>query len=142
VKVICDMETDTLSIVLRNGRGILVVSLVAWLLPVAGCARSTPAPPKDVGTTATVGLPESDPPVLSRAVADRIRPGMSQEDVLAVLQDAARETPSAKSSVEAAVTQGKMNTIRYDLTVTQGKRKLVLAFRDNKLVEKAQEGLE
>jgi hypothetical protein len=117
-------------------------ALVAWLGVVAGCGRSTPVSSKDVGTTTTVGLPESDPPVLTQAVADRIKPGMSQDEALAILQDAARDTPSAKSSVEAAVTQGKLNNIRYDLTISQGKRKLVLAFRDNKLADKNQEGLE
>jgi len=87
-------------------------------------------------------LPESDPPVLSKAVAGRIKPGMSQKEVLSVLQDAARDTPTAKSQIEATVLQGKLNSIRYDLTVIQGKRKLVLAFKDNKLVDKTQEGLE
>ncbi len=108
---------------------------------VAGCERTSPAPSKDVGTTTTVVLPESDPPVLSKLVADRLKSGMPQEEALVVLQDAARSTPSARSSVEAVVAQGKLNNIRYDLTVTQGKRKLVLAFRDNKLVEMKEEGL-
>lgn len=123
-------------------RFVVLACLLAWLSVVAGCGPSTPTLPQDVGTTATVGLPESDPPVLSKAVAQGIKSGMSQDDVLSILQEAARDTPSAKSSVETAVTLCKLNTIRYDLTVTQGERKLVLAFRDNKLMDKAQEGLE
>ena len=51
-------------------------------------------------------------------------------------------TPTAKSSVDAAVTQGKLNDIRYDLTITQGPRKLVLSFKDRKLVEVKQHGME
>jgi hypothetical protein len=109
---------------------------------VAGCEQSSPTLPKDVGTTTTVGLPEGDPPVLTKAVSDRIKPGMPQQEVLAILQDAARGTPAAKTSVDAAVTQGRLNNIRYDLTLTQGNRKLVLSFRDNKLSDKKQEGLE
>jgi len=58
----------------------------------AGCGQSTPDLPKDVGTSAEIGLPETDPPVLSKEVAGRIKPGMSQEEALAILQDAARNT--------------------------------------------------
>lgn len=120
-------------------RVFLLASLLATLV---GCQQSPPTVSKETGTTAEVGLPESDPPVLFKAVADRIKPGMSQEEALAILQDAGKNTPSARSSLETIVTQGKLNTIRYDLTISQGKRKLVLAFRDGKLVEKKQEGLE
>jgi len=110
------------------------------LLPLAtGC---TPAVPKDLGTTTKLDLPDSEPPVLSKAVADRIHVGMSQEEVLSLLQGAALAMPSAKSSMEAIILQGKLNSIRYDLTVAQGKRKLFLAFKDNKLVDKSQEGLQ
>jgi hypothetical protein len=107
-----------------------------------GCGGGTPASPSHVGTTTTVKLPESDPPVLTKAVADQIRPGMTQEEVLVILRNAARDTPSAKSSVEAAYSQGKMNPIRYDLTLSQGTRKLALAFKAEKLAEKKQEGLD
>jgi hypothetical protein len=89
-----------------------------------------------------VGLPDSDPPVLTKAVADRIKPGMSQEEVLGMLQEAGKHTTTAGSLLDNMVTQGKANPVRYDLTVTQGKRKLVLAFRDAKLLEKKQAGLE
>lgn len=86
-------------------------------------------------------LPESDSPALTQAVADRIQPGMSQDEVLAMLQDVAQGTPSAKTSLEHARRQGS-NNIRYVLTINQGKRKLVLTFQDDKLADKNQEGLE
>lgn len=122
------------------------ILLLVWL-PVAlptlvGCQPSAPTLSKEAGTTAAVELPESDPPVLTKAVAERIKPGMSQEEVLGILQKAGSNTPTAKSSLEVVGTQGKLNTIRYVLTVTQGKRKLVLAFKNAKLAEKKQEGLE
>jgi hypothetical protein len=106
-----------------------------------GCGQGTPSLPKGAGTTAEVMFPESDPPVLSPAVADRIKPGMSWEEVLGILQDAARDTPAAKSNLDPVAALGKLNSLRFDLTVTQGKRKLVLRFRDGKLAEKTQEGL-
>jgi len=118
---------------------ILLASLVTLLPLATGC---TPAVPKDLGTTTKLDLPDSEPPVLSKAVADRIHVGMSQEEVLSLLQGAALAMPSAKSSMEAIILQGKLNSIRYDLTVAQGKRKLFLAFKDNKLVDKSQEGLQ
>ena len=118
----------------------LLTMLFASLLTMIGCGKD--ALPKDVGTSATVGLPESQLPVLTKAIADRMRPGLSQDEALTILQDAALDTPSAKSSVEAAVVQGKLNSIRFDLTITQGPRKLVLAFKDGKLVDKTQEGME
>lgn len=122
---------------------VLPLMCLPALLPLlVGCQRSPPTWTKETGTTAEVGLPDSNPPVLSKTVADRIKLGMSQEEVLSLLQDAGRNTPAAKSSLEAAATQAKLNSIRYDLTVTQGKRKLVLAFREAKLAEKKLEGLE
>jgi hypothetical protein len=116
--------------------------LLASSLPVlVGCGQDTPSLPKGAGTTAEVMFPESDPPVLTRGNADRIQPGMSWEEVIGTLQDAARDTPAAKSQLEPVAALGKLNSLRYDLTVAQGKRKLVLRFRDGKLAEKTQEGL-
>lgn len=122
---------------------LLALTGVNLLLPV-GCGQPAPAPPlsKEVGTTATVGLPASDPPVLSRTLAERIKPGMTQDAVLSILQDAASATPSAKSMIDAAATQARLNNLRYDLTVMQGKHKLVLGFREQKLAEMRQEGFE
>ena len=71
-----------------------------------------------------------------------MQPGLSQDESLSILQDAVRGTLTAKSSVDAAVTQGKLNDIRYDLTVTQGTRKLVLTFKDRKLADVKQQGME
>jgi hypothetical protein len=112
------------------------------MLLLIGCGQNASTLPSNAGTTAKLELPESDPPVLTKAIADRIRPGMSQEEVLALLRDAARDTPSAKSSLETIYTQGKLNNVRYDLTLTQGKRKLVLAFKSDALTDKKQEGFE
>jgi hypothetical protein len=116
--------------------GLLFVALL-----IAGCGRPAAPPPAGVGTTASVGLPESEPPVLSAALADRLKPGMAQGEVLQTLADAAKDTPSARSTLDAVVKQGGLNNVRYELTVTQGKRTLVLRFRDNKLVEMKQVGL-
>jgi hypothetical protein len=110
-----------------------------WLPIGSGCTKKETAPlSSNVGTSATVQLPEIGMPMLTKVVADRIQPAMAQADALAVLQEAS----ASNSLINAAVNQGKLNNIRYDLTVTQGKRKLVLHFKDNKLVEKSQEGLE
>ena len=117
-------------------------ALLVALSVLAGCGRDGPAVSPDAGTTAELQLPESNPPVLTRAVADRIRPGMPQEAVLSLLRDAARDTPSARSSLETVSTQGKLNNIRYNLTVSQGKGVLKLAFKDAALVDKEQSGLE
>ena len=120
---------------------IFSLGLLSSLPTLVGCGQGTPSLPKEAGTTAEVMFPESDPPVLSPAVADSIKPGMSWEEVLGILQEAARDTPAAKSQLEPVAAQGKLNSLRYDLTVAQGKRKLVLRFRDGKLAEKTQEGL-
>ncbi len=121
---------------------LLPMCLFASVSTFVGCQPSPATALKETETTAEVRLPESNPPVLSKAVADRIKPGMSQEEVLGILHEAGKNTPAVGSLLDNMVTQGKANPIRYALTVTQGKRKLVLAFRDAKLVEKDQEGLE
>jgi hypothetical protein len=104
-----------------------------------GCRRNNVT---DVGTATTLQLPESEPAVLTKDIADRIQVGMSQEQALSILQAAARDIPSAKSTVDVVVTQGKLNNVRFDLTVIQGKRKLALAFKNGKLVDKMQDGLD
>jgi hypothetical protein len=118
-------------------------TLLVGLCLLVGCGTGTPPPPiGNVGTTSMVGIPESTPPVLTKAVADRIRTGMAQGEVLGILRDASLDTPSAKSLVELASTQSKMNSIRYNLTIVQGKRRLALAFKDEKLVAKTTDGLD
>lgn len=119
-----------------------LVCLSAMLATLVGCQKSPPTLSEDAGTTAGVQFPESNPPVLSKAVADRIKPGMSQDEVVGILLDAAKNSPTAKTSIENTVTLVKLNSVRLDLTVSEGKRKLVLAFRNAKLTEKKQEGLE
>ena len=126
-------------------------TLAIGLSSQVGCGTDTPVPPSDsgapvppgkAGTTSTVELPESTPPLLTKAVADRIRQGMTQGEVLGILLDASRDTPTAKPLVELASTQSKLNPIRYDLTIVQAGRRLVLAFRSEKLAEKTLEGLD
>jgi hypothetical protein len=117
-------------------------ALVVALLVFVGCGKEPAAPTADMGTTATLVLPESGAPVLTPTVAGRMKPGIAQDEALAILQEAARDTPSARSSVEAVVTQGRMNPIRYDLTVGQGPRKLVLRFKGGKLVEASKAGFD
>jgi hypothetical protein len=120
-----------------------MISVPISLFALAGCGSARPTIPDHIGTSTTIVLPESDPPVITKALADRIRPGMNQEEVLALLRDAGRPKEQAKSLVEVAEFQGKLNSIRYDLSVWQGKtRKLSLSFKAEKLVEKKQEGLD
>ncbi|HEV2969130.1 MAG TPA: hypothetical protein VGY55_04010 [Pirellulales bacterium] len=134
---------------LSHRRHLLPVwTLFVSLLTPTGCGQNNQTPPKEKdvekeldGTSTAIALGETEPPVLTKAIADRIRPGLSQEEVLSLLQDAARNTRAA-GSLDSAVALGKLNDIRFDLTVSQGKRKLVLAFKDRKLVDKTQEGLE
>jgi hypothetical protein len=108
-------------------------------LMLVGCRQSeTP----NVGTTAEVQMPETDPPVITKALAERMQPGLAQADALSILQDAARQLPSVKSYTDFIVVSGNLNPIRYDLTVRQGNRKLILAFKDGKLAAAQQDGLE
>jgi hypothetical protein len=125
----------------------LLTLFVSLLTPI-GCGQNSQTPPKEKevekemdGTSTAIALNETEPPVLTKAITTKIRPGLSQEEVLSLLQDAARNTPAA-GSLDSAVALGKLNDIRFDLTVSQGNRKLVLAFRNRKLVDKTQEGLE
>ena len=67
---------------------------------------------------------------------------MPQEEALAILRDAGGDTPSARSMLEAMYTQGKLNNLRYDLTLSQGRRKLVLAFKNDARVDKKPEGFQ
>jgi len=127
---------------LSRYRRLVGTPLLFSLVAVVGCGRGMPALPSYAGTTSYVQFTESNPPFLTEALARRIRPGMPQEEVLVILRDAAQNTPSAKSSIETAYTTGKLNPSRYDLTIAEGKRKLVLAFKAEKLAEMKQEGLD
>ena len=111
----------------------------------AGCAESPTPPPvvaSNPGTTSTVQFPEAASPILTKALADRIQPGMAQDAVISILIDAAKGEPSAAGMIEPIAKQSKLNPIRLDLMLTQGKRKLILAFKSDALVDKKQEGLE
>jgi hypothetical protein len=87
-----------------------------------------------LGADVTVKWPETNPPVLSKLLFDRIKVGMSLEEVLATV----RETLGKSFLTD----QPPSNPVRYDLTITQGKRRILLNFRNNKLVDKWHEGLE
>lgn len=118
-----------------------VLSLMALSALFSGCDSPTPQLSRDVGTTLTVELPENEAPVLSNSHAERIKLGMLQDEVVAILQEAAKNTPS-QSMIDLLATQGKLNTVRFDVTVIQGKRKLVIAFKDGRLTDLKQEGME
>jgi len=126
----------------QRRRCLLLLPLFGLLLAPIGCAKSPSPQPKEIGTTANFELPDGDPPILTKAMADQIVPGLPQDVVLAYLQEAARDTPSAASSLEVAAEEAKLNKLRYDLTIVQGKRKLMLSFRDAVLVDVKREGLE
>jgi hypothetical protein len=109
----------------------------------AGCGADRSETGGDgVAITRARILPESDTPLLTRALADRFRLGMAQDEALEILRNAARDTPSAKSLSEATDMQGQLNPIRYELTLIQGKARLVLTFRDKRLAEKKIGGLD
>ena len=123
-------------------RPFLLTPLLVSALAIVGCGHRESALPSDVGATAEIELPASDPPVLSKALASRFQSGMRQEEILSILRDAGRDTPSAKSLVETAYQHGKLNNIRFDLTVIQGKRKVVLNFKNENLVHKTKAGFD
>ncbi len=123
-------------------RRIRLTLFLVSLVGIAGCRSDNPPIPSYVGTTTEIVIPESNPPVLTRALADKIRPGMAQREILAALREAGSATELARSLVETAELQGKLNNIRYDLSISQGNRKLSLSFKAEKLLEKKQEGLD
>jgi hypothetical protein len=123
----------------------LLLPLASLLLPLAGCGQSTPAPSSSeaaLGTATTLELPEGNSPVLTKAVVDAIKPGMSQDKVRGILREGAKDNPAAKTNIDTAAMQGMMNDAKFDVTITQGKRKLTLSFKGNSLVDKSSEGIE
>ena len=102
-----------------------------------GCGNSQTPYAVDIGTTAMVQLPDGDPPVLTKELANRIHVGMSQREVLTMIRNAGRHIRSAKSLLELAYDQSMVNPIRYNLTMVQGRRKFALEFKSEKLEKKA-----
>jgi len=102
-----------------------------------GCGndQSSPSP------IARVELANTKPPIVTKAVADQITVGMNQQDAMALLVKAAG-TMSPKYFLEAIAGQSSLNKPRFELTLSQDNRKLVLKFKDEKLVEKSSEGLD
>lgn len=97
---------------------------------------------KDFKATTVVGLPETNPPTLDKSVADRLTIGMDQDQALATLKEATQHAPQTGSSFDNIIEQGQVSGAHYDVTITQGKRKLVLKFKDKKLVDMQKGGLE
>jgi hypothetical protein len=119
--------------------------LALLLLPLAGCGQTAPSSSSEEGTVGTatkLELPEGNSPVLTRAVVDAIQPGMSQEKVREILREGAKDNPAAKSNVDTVSMQGMLPDAKFDLVITQGKRKLTLSFKGKALVEKSSEGIE
>lgn len=112
------------------------VLLVTALLLVAGCSgvrRSTLEQPNK--TTSTIEIKEDQPVFVSKALGDRLKSDMTVQQALSALEAAAQDQPLVKSNLEALVPKDTVKQ-RYELTITQGKRKLKLIFVENKLREK------
>ena len=107
-----------------------------------GCDYLKKPIPVDGGTTAMIQLPDDGPPILTKALADKLVTDMPQVEALKMIRDAGFAVETAISSLQLALDQAEQNPIRYSLTFTQGKRKFSLEFREEKLKKKAFEGLE
>ena len=119
-----------------------VLSALCAVAACVACDRKPQAVVPNAWTTAEVALPPTDPPVVDKALADRFTVGMPQDDAVAVLQSAATSRPVNGSYFQNVADQARLNGVRYDLTVTQGRRKLVLKFRKEKLVDVQKHGLD
>ena len=119
-----------------------VVLLAIAILSFQGCGAEPTPISVDMGTTAMVQLPNTEPPILNKELADRVRVGMSQRDVLTILRDAGRVLPSVKSELDLAYEQSMLNPVRYTVSLLQGKRKLMLDFRSEKLEKKTTLGFD
>lgn len=97
---------------------------------------------KDFRATTVVGLPETNPPAIDKSVADRFTIGMDQDQALATLKEATQHAPQTGSSFDNIIEQGRLSGAHYDVTIAQGNRKLVLKFKDKKLVDVQKEGLD
>jgi len=126
-----------------------VALLSALLLAIAsssGCDRkrsgSGQNAQKDFQARTVVGLPPTNPPTLDKSVADRFTIGMPQDQALAALKEATQHAPQTGSYFDNVIEQGRLSGAHYDVTITQQNRKLVLKFKDKKLVDVQKEGLE
>src|SRR6185437_13498362 len=116
-----------------------VALLCTFILTISlsvGCdqkrATSNQNAQKDFRATTVVGLPETNPPAIDKSVADRLTIGMDQDQALATLKEATQHAPQTGSSFDNIIEQGRLSGAHYDVTITQGNRKLVLKFKDKK----------
>ena len=119
------------------------LALMTLCLPLtAGCSGTTSSTVVTATTTrSTLDISEKEPVVLTKALAEKMKPDMSFEQVLEVLKNATQDQPSVKHRVDGLFPKEKI-TKRYELTLKQGQRKLLLIFVENKLREKNPEYLE
>jgi hypothetical protein len=124
---------------------VIVLASFAFCYPfVAGCGKGddfVQVTKDDVRTNTTMELPETDPPILTKALAEQIKPGISQMDAWRVLQSASRDERTAKSLVDSAIIKKMVDNVEHNITIKQGKLKLALVFKGDKLVEKTIQGL-
>ena len=112
------------------------------LSTVAGCSGTTSSTTVTATTTrSTLDISEGEPIVLTKALAEKLKPEMSLEQVLEVLQTATKDQPKVKHRVDGLFPKGP-TTKRYELNLKQGQHKLFLIFIENKLREKNPEYLE
>ena len=117
---------------------IRLATLLVWLPALTGCDSGSANESNNV----VLNWPESNPPVLSRRLVDRLSLGMGQDDVMTMLLDASPQTPDIKSTVEMAQSTSRLNNHAFNLTLNQGKRTLILNFKDNRLYEAKHAGME
>jgi len=126
--------------------GVLMWALLFTIISGVACdqkrATSSQNAQKDFRATTVVGLPETNPPAIDKSVADRLTIGMDQDQALATLKEATQHAPQTGSSFDNIIEQGRLSGAHYDVTIAQGNRKLVLKFKDKKLVDVQKEGLE
>lgn len=126
---------------------LLAASLLLCAIAMAGCKRdsaggSAASGGGGAGANVTISLPDTHPPVLTKAIADRLTNGMPKDDALAVLKEAGQNATAAKAPLDPALEQEKSNAGPHQLIVTQGKRKVVLTFNNGRLVDFAPEGID
>jgi len=124
----------------------LLWAFLFTIILAVGCDQkrenSGPNAQKDFRATTVVGLPETNPPAIDKSVADRLTIGMDQDQALATLKEATQHAPQTGSSFDNIIEQGRLSGAHYDVTIAQGNRKLVLKFKDKKLVDVQKQGLE
>ncbi len=129
-----------------SARAVVLIASLA----VAGCSQP-PAPSGrgDVykydpvsGVVASVGIPEGEVPVLTKAFCDRLQPGMGQDEALNMLRSSNKLLQGADNLAKIAHRDPKKGELPYEMTITEGQRTLKLRFHHQKLVDKELTGTE